>query len=111
MVQRLVSEAEQKWLLQQQATSVLRVNPMQDAALLDAAGAGVLLQMPHYKLPVQSVIDKRLLDSGWHFLGRLDLPFGYLPYNQLQINHAPVAYDYYMKVENNYVKPRQAGSP
>jgi hypothetical protein len=101
VVPNLVNEAEKKWLDQQQATSVLRVNPMRDAALLDTAHAGTLMQMPRYKLPVQAVIDKRVLDSGWHFIGHLELPFGDLPYNQLQINHAPVAYDYYKKIKDN----------
>jgi 4-amino-4-deoxy-L-arabinose transferase-like glycosyltransferase len=101
VVSNLVNEAEKKWLDQQQTTSVLRVNPMRDAALLDTANAGTLMQMPRYKLPIQAVIDKRVLDSGWHFIGHLELPFGDLPYNQLQINHAPVAYDYYKKIKDN----------
>jgi hypothetical protein len=77
--------------------AVIEWQPMQDPALPDRAGTDVVLRVPHIKLPVQRLLDARMQQAGWTAIGRLPLPYGTLPYNQLQINHAPVAYDYYVK--------------
>lgn len=93
-------------LLQRYRSKLVVFNPMQDPGLPDRPGKGMLLRVMQIKQPVQRQINQRLQEAGWIYVSTLHLPLGELPYNQLQINHAPPGYDYYIKPDDD-IKPGQ----
>lgn len=101
-----MTRSHEQPLLQRYRSKLVVFNPMQDAGLLNRSGKGVLLRVMQIKLPVQRQINQRLQEAGWICVSTLRLPFEHLPYNQLQINHAPPGYDYYIKPDDD-IKPGQ----
>lgn len=99
VVPALLSAHEQQ-LLHRYPGKVVVFNPLQDPDLPDQLGKGVLLRVMQVKLPVQWQLNMRLQSAGWVGVSHLSLPLGELPYNQLQINHAPPGVDYYIKLDD-----------
>lgn len=67
--------------------------------------ANALLRIPQHKLEGLVMVEDILQKQGFKQVDRFALPLSFLPYNQLQINHFPPAYAYYLRENAEGVQP------
>lgn len=80
------------------AERVLPLNFTPDFSRLDRLQGNVLLRMPVAEPKFRDVAKQLFREHGYELLEAMPMPLGRLPYNQLQVNHMPVAYEYYRRI-------------
>lgn len=70
---------------------------MGDQTFLDKLGENIMLRIPQHKLDGMLQVYRELEEKDFSEIAYIKLPMSYLPYNQLQINHFPPAYAYYLR--------------
>ncbi len=64
---------------------------------INAIAAQDILRIPQHKLAGMEQVKTSVEQAGFRRVGRIGLPLSFLPYNQLQINHFPPEYTYYLR--------------
>ena len=67
---------------------------------INAIAAQDILRIPQHKLAGMEQVKTSVEQAGFRRVGRIGLPLSFLPYNQLQINHFPPEYTYYLRHQN-----------
>jgi len=70
---------------------------MGDQTFLDKFGGNNMLRVPQHKLEGMFQVYRELEEKDFRQIAYIKLPMSFLPYNQLQINHFPPAYEYYLR--------------
>jgi hypothetical protein len=68
-----------------------------DQTIVDNMGKKEILRVPQHKLDGLLKVNRDLEYKHFYQVAYIELPLSYLPYNQLQINHFPPAYVYYLR--------------
>lgn len=79
------------------AQRVLPLNFTPDFSKLDRLQDNVLLRMPVAEPKFREVARQLFRQRGYENVETVPMPLGQLPYNQLQVNHIPVTYEYYKR--------------
>jgi 4-amino-4-deoxy-L-arabinose transferase-like glycosyltransferase len=80
------------------AQRVMSLNFAPDFSKLDRLQGNVLLRMPVAQPKFRDVVIELFAQHGYERVATIPMPLGQLPYNQLQVNHIPVAYEYYKRI-------------